>query len=221
MSVSNLTRQEGSMIGVFIHGQARSGKSTLATALTRNGYRRFRFASTLKKMCKLLLSDAGYTPEESEYYIEGGGRLDELAYLGTSNITPRRMMQLLGTEFGRNLDENIWVNIVQNQIDAQSAPPVVDDMRFKNEWAMAFHRGYLLVKVVRADFVENEVTQSHASEQELSDDMFDVIIHNDSTYDDYITLLDRIVPQLVLLAATHQSRRAKHVHFSAREVGGR
>jgi len=209
------------MIGVFIHGQARSGKSTIATELTRRGYRRFRFANTLKEMCKVLLLEAGYASDEAEYYIEGGGRLDELAYLGTSNITSRRMMQLLGTEFGRRLDENLWVNIVKNQIDAQSAPPVVDDMRFKNEWAMAFNRGYLLVKVVRADFVENGATHSHASEQEMPDDMFDVIIHNDSTYDDYITLLDRIVPQLVLLAATHQSRRAKHVHFSAREVGGR
>ena len=206
------------MIGVFIHGQARSGKSTLATALTRRGYRRFRFASTLKKMCKVLLLDAGYTSDEAEYYIEGGGRLDELSYLG-ADVTARLMMQLLGTEFGRRLDENLWVNIVKNQIDAQSASPVVDDMRFKNEWAMSFHRGYLLVKVVRANFVENGATHSHASEQEMPDDMFDVIIHNDSTYDDYITLLDRIVPQLVHLAETNQVRRAKCVHFSAWEGG--
>ena len=53
------------------------------------------------------------------------------------------LLQLLGTEWGRNtIDENIWVDLVKNKVRASDADfVVIDDARFENEfWAFGAPR---------------------------------------------------------------------------------
>lgn len=44
-------------------------------------------------------------------------------------LSPRKFMQLFGTEFGRNIDEKIWVNRIENKY----SDCVISDVRFENE----------------------------------------------------------------------------------------
>lgn len=44
-------------------------------------------------------------------------------------LSPRKFMQLFGTEFGRNIDEKIWVRAVENKY----SDCVISDVRFENE----------------------------------------------------------------------------------------
>lgn len=47
-------------------------------------------------------------------------------------LSPRKFMQLFGTEFGRNIDEKIWVRAVENKY----SDCVISDVRFTNELAI-------------------------------------------------------------------------------------
>lgn len=48
---------------------------------------------------------------------------------GLTWISPRLFQQLVGTELGRSIDENIWVNYLKNK----SGNLIVPDVRFENE----------------------------------------------------------------------------------------
>ena len=69
-------------------------------------------------------------------------------------ITPRKFMQLYGTEYWRSISPDVWVNLVQDEYD----DCIVPDVRFVNE-AMIFD----LLIVIKRDGVEP--VSSHASEE--------------------------------------------------------
>ena len=69
-------------------------------------------------------------------------------------ITPRKFMQLYGTEYWRSISSNVWVNLVQDKYD----DCIVPDVRFANE-AMIFD----LLIVIKRDGVPP--VSSHISEE--------------------------------------------------------
>lgn len=69
-------------------------------------------------------------------------------------ITPRKFMQLYGTEYWHNISSNVWVNLVQDKHD----DCIVPDVRFANE-AMIFD----LLIVIKRDGIAP--VSSHASEE--------------------------------------------------------
>jgi len=55
----------------------------------------------------------------------------------------RRLIQLTGTEFGRAIDKNIWVEVVLSRIDLAfrnniAQVVIIDDIRFENEYDSSF-----------------------------------------------------------------------------------
>lgn len=85
-------------------------------------------------------------------------------------LTPRIVLQLLGTEVGRAIDQNIWVDRAvarANQALMDGAPGVVvTDGRFRNE-ILGFRRhGAYAVKVFGD---ASSVVSSHVSEVEIAD----------------------------------------------------
>lgn len=69
-------------------------------------------------------------------------------------ITPRKFMQLYGTEYWRSISSNVWVNLVQDEYD----DCIVPDVRFADE-AMIFD----LLIVIKRDGVAP--VSSHISEE--------------------------------------------------------
>lgn len=69
-------------------------------------------------------------------------------------ITPRKFMQLYGTEYWRSISSNVWVNLIQDKYD----DCIVPDVRFANE-AMIFD----LLIVINRDGVAP--VSSHSSEE--------------------------------------------------------
>lgn len=69
-------------------------------------------------------------------------------------ITPRKFMQLYGTDYWRSISSNVWVNLVQDKYD----DCIVSDVRFANE-AMIFD----LLIVINRDGVTP--VSSHISEE--------------------------------------------------------
>lgn len=119
---------------VLISGKQGSGKTTtadkLSALLKAQGFEilRTRFAEPLYKMhdkVREVLKSYGYD-NGYEYDVKDGP-----------------LLQLLGTEWGRALDENIWVKLcklgaesfVESAKSAEYYPVVIiDDCRFKNEF---------------------------------------------------------------------------------------
>ncbi len=158
-------------------GAMGSGKSTVATCITRYGYKRVRFSAPLKNMFRAI--GLGYE------HIEGNLKEEPCDLL--SGFTPRYCMQTLGTEWARNLiDKGFWTNIWQKE--ALKWPRVVaEDCRFPNEAQAIRSLGGEIWAVKRDGFNFH----GHSSETEMVDIYPDKIILNNSS----IEVLDRFVGQ--------------------------
>jgi hypothetical protein len=131
-------------------------------------------------------------------------------------LTPRKLLQLLGTEAGRNIiHPNIWVNATF--ADYKSAGEKIGfksyskrdmeegfgkkpnwlftDMRFPNELEAIKSRGGITIRINRPyrPFDESrqtvddvQMTPEHPSETALDDAKFDYVINNEGTIEDLI-----------------------------------
>ena len=97
-------------------------------------------------------------------------------------LTPRIVLQLLGTEVGRAFDPNIWVGAAlrkteQALLDGASGV-VVTDGRFRNE-ILGFRRfGGYAVKIIGDSSLPTETHQSEKEIADIPDSFYDVILQN-------------------------------------------
>ena len=141
--------KEMSVVGFA--GKIGSGKTTAAFYLCdKYFYHRTRFADPLKRMMRALGC--------SEAEIDGEKKHEPCALFGGK--TPREAMQLLGTEWGRTLDPDIWVRAWAR--DLRSHRIVVDDVRFPNELAAVHELGGKVIGLKRGE--PSAQFNSHASE---------------------------------------------------------
>lgn len=106
-----------------------SGKTTIAKVLQSHGYTLVPFAEPLKLMLAPLLSSLGYTDLEVHRFLyeQKGECVPELG------ITPRAMLQTLGTEWGRTcISPDVWLKHWKVRVSKHERV-VVDDVRFVNE----------------------------------------------------------------------------------------
>lgn len=157
-----------------------SGKSTIADHLVaRRGFVKVSFATPLKAMCLALLQSIPHEPGEPEDRIYGHRKEEVIPLLG---ITSRRLQQLAGTEFGRNLiKDSLWVDIAMEQC-RRFQNVVIDDMRFRNEYDAVLAAGGQVWRVRRPGAV---VTAGHVSEGALDDIAMPEILNNGSVWDLY------------------------------------
>lgn len=138
---------------IGLTGFAEVGKSTVASYLVKeHGFTRLSFAAPLKKMLRTLnpVMGASLTSSGSLYnqslvkarpvHLDEVFRVnyeDELA-VKASKYGPeyRRLLQALGTDCIRSMDETFWVNAALAQMTDKDASYVFDDCRFPNEAAV-------------------------------------------------------------------------------------
>jgi hypothetical protein len=127
--------------------------------------------------------DVRDTEEHSKYLIK---------------LTPRLLLQLLGTEGGRRvIHPNIWVNalfadyrklneilsvdsIVLQGLDGQKYPDwVITDVRFHNEANRVKEMGGILIRLERN--IETSAGNLHESETALDNYQFQYVINNNDT----------------------------------------
>jgi hypothetical protein len=91
----------------------------------------------------------------------------------------RKMAQMLGTEWGREIDPNFWLKITEakvkyiNEID--SGAIVISDVRFPNEAAWVQSQGGMIWKIIRPGV---ESVREHASEALVNQLPYDWVIDN-------------------------------------------
>lgn len=143
---------------IGIAGQAGSGKDAAAAYLVEKyGVTRYSFADPLKEGVKTML---GLTDE----HVNGALKEKVVPELG---VSPRRIMQTLGTEWGRDtIRHDLWVLLAEKRWRAMQGEScggmVIADIRFEDEADFVDRNGGLVVHLVRTDAVQVEAHQSEA-----------------------------------------------------------
>lgn len=117
-------------------------------------------------------------------------------------VTPRQLMQNIGTDLFRNniqsyipdIGDKIWVKVAERKIQQyfnQGKCVVVDDIRFPNEANMIRNLGGILVRIIRPSMSPPNI-DPHISEQMNKSIMVDHVIINQSTIDDYYCEIDKL-----------------------------
>ena len=144
------------LIGVC--GKAGAGKDTVGKYLVSNyGYQSYAFASGMRRAVEAMFDIPLSTLEDRKKKEE------VVPWIG---LSPRRLMQLLGTEYGRNLvHEDIWIRHMIRRwelLPDNCAGMVITDVRFDNEASAVTQLGGTLVEIVRE--TDAPVLPAHASE---------------------------------------------------------
>lgn len=155
-----------------------SGKSTVSKFLIEDhGYTVVKFAGALKRMTEAFLSELGISQDDLPRYIEGDLKENEIE--GLPHVSPRRIMQTLGYEWGQEyINPQVWVLIALRKISSvlsSGGRVVVDDLRYPHEFNALSSLGSILVCINRPEVTRNE---SHRSEGLLRDYPFTRIISN-------------------------------------------
>ena len=184
------------MMLIGLCGYIGSGKDTCANILQCNHqFERFAFASPIKDICSLLF---GWNREALEGSTPSTRIWRETIdpwwteQLGVT-VTPRRMLQLIGTDMFRDkLSPLFWTAVIKNQIKSSYASRiVVTDCRFPEEIEMIRSLGGIIVKVDRGN--ASLSSTSHISEQYISSVVPDATIDNTKDIDHLRTQLTTLL----------------------------
>lgn len=138
------------IIGVV--GFIGSGKGTAADILVKkHGFTKLSFADTVKDATAAIFGwprhllegetaeSRAWREEKDEWWSEKTGK----------HITPRNMLQLMGTEVGRDMiDPNIWVYSLERRLELYPNV-VIADVRFPNEIKFIQSKGGFVIRVKR------------------------------------------------------------------------
>lgn len=131
--------------------------------------------------------------------VERLDRAQKEAVVDWIGRSPRALLQLLGTEFGRELvDPDIWVRCLEQRLGEISLLAddwvVVTDLRFPNELAWVRRKGGAVWWVERHGIAP---VRAHASEQSVTAADCSRVIKNLGTLDDLATEVVRAVDELM------------------------
>ncbi|GIV03835.1 MAG: hypothetical protein KatS3mg015_2665 [Fimbriimonadales bacterium] len=158
---------------IGIAGRARSGKDTVANFIIAaiGGYR-YSFADPIRAMLVPLGVDMNdpYWQARKEDIIPALG------------VSPRRMMQTLGTEWGRNLiNPDLWIVLAHQRLLQNGPGMVISDVRFENEAAWIRKHGGRIIHVIRPDA---KAIEAHASEDGIEVQDTDAQLFNNGTLEE-------------------------------------
>jgi hypothetical protein len=182
------------LIGVY--GKARSGKDTMSDYLAaRMHLRKYAFAEPIKQMLTSVFGPHFHTGDREQICPEAG-------------ISYRALMQTLGTEWGRAVNPDLWVNLVAKQWNTvkdgfwspetgHTTGMILSDVRFDSEARWIKEQGGILIEIDRPGIEEVGIA-GHASERGISPGLTNVKVHNtgdlaylhqtlDSLMKDYLT----------------------------------
>ncbi|NIJ81176.1 hypothetical protein FHT10_002333 [Xanthomonas arboricola] len=166
----------GPMKIVGISGKAGSGKDTLAGFLVEHqGFVRIALAEPLRRF----VSDI--TGLSMEDLTAGPLKEAPLDWLG--GTSPRRLMQTIGTEWGRDMiDESLWLKVAARRVEEArafgAAGVVIPDVRFENEAMLVRELGGSVVVVDRPGVAS---VADHTSERPLPSGLVDHTVVNSGT----------------------------------------
>lgn len=166
-----------SPIRIGFVGKMRSGKDTAADHLVRSS------GGAIMKFAKPMYDIHDFA----------------VARLGLKG-KQRRLLQLLGTEWGRHtLGEDIWIDQLEKDLVNYPGSVYVSDCRFPNEAARLHKLGFVLVRVQRPDKARVQAgasSEEHESERYIDSLETDITLVNDSSLENFLAKVDEMALSL-------------------------
>ena len=176
---------------IGLHGKMKSGKGEATSVICSSfGYIELRFAQALKDMTATLLGVDPMDLEDQKF------KETEVPWIG-GGVTPRKLMQTLGTEWGRNIDKDLWVKKTLSQA-ALYDKVVISDVRFENELYAIQDAGGIVIRIKRP-MKRVGPEHEHVSETALdhiSDAEFNHTIDNEGTLSQFISKVYNIMDSI-------------------------
>jgi hypothetical protein len=168
---------ESNQLLVGFYGRAGSGKDTAADEMATQGYARYSFAQPIYAAVSAMLGVPVSTLRDREF---------KEAPLGELSVSPRVLMQTLGTEWAREMiREDFWVRIAAREWRRTQARArkglIISDVRFSNEAEWIRSEGGMVIHVVRDDIQQ---VAGHISEAPINPDLIHYTVYNNSTIAD-------------------------------------
>ena len=157
---------------IGLAGKAGAGKDTVADILCAEyGFQKLAFASGLKTM----LASIGF---------EEPTRANKEKQIAGFAFSYRKAAQTLGTEWGRSVDADLWVKLVEKKLlSLGEGNFVISDVRFKNEVRMIQKLGGRIIEV-QGRQSDLGALRKHASEAGVPEEDVDVVIQNTGSIED-------------------------------------
>lgn len=168
---------------VGLTGKAGAGKTTAADYLTdRYGFYQVSLADPIKELLNRRFGWEMRNWEDREWK-EGSapafGYPRKEEYFGPSYFSPRSWAQWLGTEVGRALYKDVWVDAALAEASKQYAKGhtriVIPDVRFDNEAVAVNNEGGIVIEML-SDLPTT--SSSHASEHGVRKDLIEYDVQN-------------------------------------------
>ncbi len=174
------------IIKIAFISKMRGGKDAAASYLSHKTKRNFtvlKFADPLYELCEVVQT-----------------------FLGVEVKKDRKLLQLLGTDYGRYLNENFWVHQFEKRLKIYDGRSIIcTDVRFDNELECVRKNGFIVVQIFADDSVREARGAeihfgNHASENGFTKPINpDVIIENNGTLEEFHLQLDqRLIHTLYL-----------------------
>lgn len=208
-----MTRQVVGFVGLIS-----AGKSTAANVLVENrGYKAVAFAGALKDAVAAIFSWPrnlleGDTLESREFRetvdTTWQNRIGDLDIIAGRPVTPRLILQLMGTEVLRtHFHTDIWVLSVMKKIESDiNSSFVITDARFKNEINLVRGVGGKIVRIKRGpdpewfetarrfpELMPTTYPLIHASEWSWVSTETDFVVENDGSLEDLREKINSLV----------------------------
>lgn len=194
---------------IGVHGNARTGKDTVAYYLCKHYENTYKvaLADHLKECCSV-----AFGIDEKHFY-EDDLKEKENSFWGMS---PRKMAQYVGTEmFRTHLGPNFWVKRMEGLLTGEARlssegdycagdTVVIPDVRFQNEYDWIIKNGGIVIVLTRKGADGNVGIVGHPSEAGIhlnaNDPYFK--IENDGTIEDLYKEVDSIIPNQPFIQLT-------------------
>jgi hypothetical protein len=168
---------------IALTGRARSGKDTAGQFFCSTyGFTQYAFADPIRAGLRaaLGLTDWHFN-EGKEIVIPEYGK------------SPRQLMQLFGTDFGRKMvHPDVWF-VPAEEIVRSTKNLVITDCRFDNEAAwVREHCGYV-IRITRDNAPQ---VSAHVSEDGVSEELIDFKVKNNGTLEDLCGSLGSVYSEL-------------------------
>lgn len=180
---------------IGLHGKAGAGKGEVFLAIQGFGFTELYFAEKLYQMVSIL------TDRPVEWLKDRKNKDSLLPEIG---VTVRRILQTLGTEWGRRMiRDDLWIFLAFRRLEQTEGPVAFTDVRFDDEAEAILAKGGEVWNVVRPGAATCEF---HDSERGISPALISKTLVNDGTLAD---LHAEAVAMLKSDAQGHSSDRRK------------
>lgn len=167
---------------VAFAGRKQSGKSSAADFTVQEFAKKhgdvvgiYNFADPLKKLCQDILGveyrQCHGTDEEKNELVN--------CYWNGKQLTAREVMQIVGTDWFRTMQNNVWADATIREIKNDGLPlALIADCRFPNEVEAVQKAGGIVVKLNRDLYKSDHASETALDRKNYDELNFDAVIQN-------------------------------------------